>query len=372
MAKIRQVKLTNFRSYTSLDLSTTADIIALIAPNGAGKTNILEAISLFGGGKGIRSADPTELPSQGMANNGWGVNITLEAGTNLGTGVPSGSARRGFKVNYNPVKSATSFAEYLKLISIVPTMDYILIGSAANRRKYYDQICTLFKPSHQQLLIDFDHLQHERLKLLKQYKSHADSLWLDKLETQISALGAAIAEQRIATMQALHPFSYSGDHNFPATRITITGPIEEQVLAGNTTEDIRLYYVSQLTNNRELDGITGRTNFGIHRYDIMLEYIDKSRPGSQCSTGEQKALILRLTIAQVQAIVEITKTTPILLLDDIAAHLDHQRYENLLACLSELKVQIWITATESFSNFATPDTKIEKYTIQGGKVKELG
>lgn len=326
---VDRLSLTDFRSYASMALEPGTGFVLLFGENGTGKTNLLEAVSMLTPGRGLRGS-----PLSGMArNNGsgaWAVAARLP-GLDLGTGTqPSVPERRQVRINGAPA-AVNSLSEWLSVLWLTPAMDRLFSGSTSDRRRFLDRLVLALEPGHAHHATRYDAAMRARNKLLGEDKW--DESWLLSLELAMSDHGREIAAARARTVAALDAMlAHSPDDNFARAEIRLEGWQSEEL-------------ASVLRANRSRDASAGRTCQGPHRQDLIVLHRGKQMPAAQSSTGEQKALLLGLVLAHADLVSKQRGSSPILLLDEVAAHLDPGRREALFARL-EGRGQVWMTATE--------------------------
>ncbi|WP_409432478.1 DNA replication/repair protein RecF [Litorimonas sp. RW-G-Af-16] len=356
MAYITSLRLTDFRSYAALDLTLDHGPIVLFGPNGAGKTNLLEAVSLLSPGRGLRRAPPDRLAHtvDGNVQPAWGINAMTDRDQRISVGqVPENPRRRVLRLDG---KNATG-GDLAKLISVMwltPAQDRLFSGPASDRRKFLDRFCLAHQPGHGIASLRFEKARAERNRLLSDDVD--DRGWYDALEADLAAQGAVIAQNRVETVIALQAAVDSRDTIFPKSEITLSGTVEQMCLEDESLDDVEVSYRELLASTRGQDRRAGRTLIGPHRSDLVVSHIDKAMPAEQCSTGEQKALLIGLVLAQARSLGD---RQPILLLDEIAAHLDNIRRAALAEELHDLGLQVFMTGTDAalFSDFG-PNTQI--------------
>lgn len=327
---VSRLTLTDFRSYPSASLEPGPGFVLLFGENGAGKTNLLEAVSMLTPGRGLRGAALSEMARQG----GSGVlAVTAKLGeTDIGTGnLPSTPERRQVRINGAPA-SVNSLSEWLSVLWLTPAMDRLFAGSAGERRRFLDRLVLAVEPGHAHHAARYDAAMRARNKLLAE--GWPDGAWLTSLEQAMAEHGAAIAEARSRTVVALdNELAKAPEDEFARASITLEG------WSGGD-------FASALQANRRRDAAAGRATEGPHREDLAVLHRAKAMPAAQSSTGEQKALLLGLVLAHAELVAERRGEPPILLLDEVAAHLDPKRRSALFARL-EGRGQVWMTATEA-------------------------
>jgi DNA replication and repair protein RecF len=331
---VARLMLTDFRSYASATIDAGAGFVVLTGENGAGKTNILEAISMLGPGRGLRGASLGEMAREG-GGGGFSVAAELDAGVRIGTGTSAGSPdRRQVRIN-GATASATSLGEWMSLLWLTPAMDRLFTESAEGRRRFLDRLVFAIEPSHAHHASRYDAAMRARNKLLGQ-EGAPDTAWLDALEIQLAEHGAAIAEARARTVAALaERIAAEPDAPFARAALAIDG-----WLPGATP------LVDELRQGRMRDAAAGRTLAGPHRQDLAVSHTAKAQPAARASTGEQKALLLGIVLAHADLVAERRGARPVLLMDEVAAHLDPLRRAALFERLATSGGQIWLTGTE--------------------------
>ncbi len=375
---ITRLTLTNFRNYAGLRLDVSARLIALSGPNGAGKTNLLEAISLLSPGRGLRGANFDELASLKSANS-WAIAAEVSTPLHevkLGTGWSVASSEadtaatgRVVLIDGHLQKSSGSLGEYMRLLWLTPAMDRLFAGPAGDRRRFMDRLVATFDPEHSSRVAVFEKVMRERNLLLQEPR--ADGVWMGSLEAHMAEAAVAIAAARLAAIEALqkHIADNLAGTAFPHSRIAIEGEIENLVAAmpAVRAED---EYRKLLADSRRADRGAGRTLRGTHRSDLKVIHGPKNMPAEQCSTGEQKALLIGLILAQGHAVKTVANLAPVLLLDEVAAHLDSSRREGLFAALEALGSQAWMTGTDAHL-FAGLSANAQCFHVEAGTIEEM-
>lgn len=353
MTGLTRLRLSDFRSYESLDLEVAGRAAWLVGPNGAGKTNLLEAISLLTPGKGLRGASLTEVgrraPGEAVGR-AWAVSAVLtdDAGeeTRLGTGVEQpGASRRLVRIDGQTTPPGR-LVRHQRQVWLTPAHDRLFLEAAAERRRFYDRLVFAQSPHHAVHGAEYDKALRERLRLLTEGPD--DPTWLAALEARLAQSGALVAEGRARTLQALQAEVDSrGDRPFPQARLLLTGEFEQMALDGAAAAEIAPRLAEALAESRRRDAAARRSLRGPHRCDLDMIHRDKDRPAAECSTGEQKALLLNLVLAQAARLSRAESApNPILLLDEVAAHLDRRRRAALFDEIVALELQAFLTGTD--------------------------
>src|SRR5580698_3033961 len=324
-ARVRRLTLTNFRNYHAAALEADAKTIALVGPNGAGKTNLIEAISFFTPGRGLRRATLDEVAfSEG--DGSWAVAAELEGAlglATLGTGIErpvedGATTLRRYRIDREPVASATAFADHLRVVWLIPAMDALFTGAPSERRRFLDRLVLAVDAEHSSRVNALERSLRSRNRLLEDPRP--DPHWLDAVEHETAELAVAVASQRVETVRRLETVLASRkDSAFPSAEIALDGWMEK-LIPDHPAIEIEERYRSVLRDNRSRDAAAGRTLDGAHLTDLKVIYAAKSVAAADASTGEQKALLIGLVLAHSKLIAEMTCHAPILLLDEVVAH----------------------------------------------------
>ena len=329
---IARLTLTDFRSYRETVIDPGAGFVILTGDNGAGKTNILEAVSLLAPGRGLRGAALGEM-ARNDGPGGFSISAQLAGEVTLGTGtLATAPERRQVRIN-GAAASVNALAEWLAVLWLTPAMDRLFAGSAGDRRRFLDRLVLAIEPGHASHAARYEAAMRARNKLLAE-PDHADPAWLAALEAGMAEHGDALGHGRARTVAALaEAIEASGDGGFPRSLIALEGWSGVD-LAG------------RLRANRGRDSAAGRAVEGPHRQDLAVTHLAKRQPAARASTGEQKALLLGLILAHADLVADRRGAHPILLLDEVAAHLDPGRREALFGRLAG-RAQVWMTGTEA-------------------------
>ncbi len=374
---IRFLALTDFRSYASASLPISGGAVVLHGPNGAGKTNLLEAISLLTPGKGLRGATAQEMgrrePGEAVGR-AWAVMVTLdEEGeeVRLGTGVQTpGAARRIVRIDGETAPPGR-LLDHLRPVWATPEQDRLFSDARAARLRFFDRLVFAADPDHAATVSAYEKALRERLRLLTDGAEGkpADPLWLDALEARLSEAGARAATARTRALTALQAgIDARGDRPFPQADLGLTGEAEAMAAAGADEADIVGMLGEGFVRARGRDAAAGRSLFGPHRSDLTALHREKNRPAAEGSSGEQKALVLNLILAQVGRLADPEfgqKAQPVLLLDEAPAHLDEVRRAALFDEIEALQLQAFMTGTER-SLFAALEGRAQFVSVEGG------
>ena len=348
---VRRLTLTNFRNYHAASLETGANTVVLVGPNGAGKTNLIEAISFLAPGRGLRRANLDEVAfSEG--DGAWAVAAEIEGAlglATLGTGIerpPEDGATilRKYRIDREPVGSAAAFADHLRVVWLVPAMDTLFVGAPSERRRFVDRLALAVDAEHGSRVNALERSLRSRNRLLEE--ARPDTHWLDAVEHETAELAVAVAGQRVETVHRLDAVLASRKGSaFPPAEISLDGWMEKLIPELPAIE-IEERYRAVLRDNRARDAAAGRTSDGPHLTDLKVTYAHKGIAAADASTGEQKALLIGLVLAHGRLIAEMTGFAPILLLDEIVAHLDPARRAALHVELAQLGGQVWMTGAD--------------------------
>ncbi|MBK5912135.1 hypothetical protein CCR85_11615 [Rhodothalassium salexigens] len=413
---VARLRLTDFRCYAALDLDVTPDParpVVLTGPNGAGKTNVLEALSFLSPGRGLRRARLVEPARHGGAG-GWSVAARLVAAdgpVDLGTGIDAAAAaaqarakgragaldadadndsdggaddgersgadggrlRRRCRIDGTEATGPSAFDERLCLVWLTPAMDGLFTDAAGVRRRFLDRLVGQVAPGHARALAAYETAQRERQTLLAErgYLG-ADPGWLRALEGRMAEHGVAVAAARLDAVRRLAATVEAGPETaFPKARLALAGTIEAALAAGAGPDAAADAFRARLKAMRAEDARTGRTGVGPQRSDLLVDHAPKDMPARLCSTGEQKALLVGLVLAQARLTAERRGQAPLVLLDEIAAHLDSARRAALFNALRRLGGQVWATGTDR-ALFAALDGTAQFFEVAEGHILAAG
>jgi len=379
-ALLRHLTLTNFRSYHAASLDIGASLVVLTGPNGAGKTNLIEAISFLMPGRGLRRATLEEVAfTEGDGGSGgpgvaWAVSAEIEGMlglATLGTGIEPPTAEavtrsRQCRIDREPVGSAAAFADHLRVVWLTPAMDPMFAGPASERRRFLDRLVLAVDAEHSGRVAALDRALRSRNRLLEDPRP--DPHWLDAIEHETAELAVAVAAQRAETVHRLQAALASRkDDAFPSAEIALDGWME-RLLPGHPAVEIEERYRGILKDNRSRDAAAGRTLDGPHLTDLSVVYSPKGISAADASTGEQKALLIGLVLAHAGLLTEMTGFAPVLLLDEVVAHLDPDRRAALYAALAGLGAQVFMTGADPAA-FADVTSQAEMFTVSPGRVQ---
>lgn len=352
--RVLRLGLREFRNYHRLELTVDASIVVLTGANGAGKTNLLEALSFLAPGRGLRQARLADVARIGGAG-GWSLQagVTTSAGvveiaTGLGprgeSGDPSASSeRRSVRVDRRTVAGPAALGELVRAIWLSPRMDRLFADGAAARRRFLDRLVLGFEAGHARHLNAYDRALRQRLTLLREA---GDTTWIAALEATMAEHGVAIAAARRHTVARLRGALGLARGPFPRAGIALCGLLED-ALEQQAAIDVETQFARTLHAARAADRERGRTGAGPHRSDLNVTHLDKGLPARACSTGEQKALLIAVVLADARLQTAQTGWAPLLLLDEVTAHLDAARRQALLQEIDALGAQTWLTGTDA-------------------------
>jgi DNA replication and repair protein RecF len=352
MAALTRLTLADFRNHAQALIAPGPGFVILSGENGAGKTNILEAVSLLTPGRGLRGATLSDMARQG-GPGGFAVSARLDGEIDIGTGtLAAAPERRQVRIN-GADASANRLSEWLSVLWLTPAMDRLFVESAGGRRRFLDRLVLALEPGHAQHSTRYEAATRARNKLLAE-PDGADPAWLAALEAGMAEHGAAIAEARHRTVTALGE-RLAAQPQGPFARAGIALGGWQPALS-----DAQAALAAELRASRGRDAAAGRALAGPHRSDLAVTHLDKAMPAELCSTGEQKALLLGIVLAHGDLIAEARGQRPILLLDEVAAHLDPARRAALFERLTQAGGQNWLTGTEPglFADASDPATRL--------------
>lgn len=371
---ISKLSVSNFRNYLNLRSNFSHLPVVLVGKNGSGKTNILEIISMLAPGKGIHNCSLTEMDHTTLKQEKypWAISSNINIKNKkiqIGTGrnIDSNTKSRVNKIDNKIVKNQSEFSKLFNIIWITPKMDNLFYGPSSERRKFMDRLVCNFYPNHASIIHSYETSIRERSKLL-QNKTNPN--WLLAIETKIAELSIAAAASRIETLEIIQKYIFKSNTLFPKALIKVEGFVEDLLKENINALQSEKVLKEKLFKNREKDLITGRTNIGIHRSDLNVFFLEKNIHASSCSTGEQKALLISIILAELRAKATNNKSMPILLIDEVAAHLDTERLENLFEELLRMNIQAWFTGTDK-RKFNYLSKKAQFFTIINNTLESI-
>jgi DNA replication and repair protein RecF len=364
--------LTDFRNYKSLALDLEPVPVIATGPNGAGKTNLLEAISFLSPGRGLRQARLSEIDINptglSEATAGWAIAATVETvhgPIEIGTGRMAEDEKRVVRISGAPAKSQSILAEYVSAVWLTPQMDRIFVDGPSGRRRFLDRLAFGFDSAHAGRVRAYENAMRQRGRLLRE--GAGDDAWLGVLESTMAECGVAIAAARREIADRLNRACEIGDGPFPQARLTVEGTLEawlETLPALDVEERTR----HALAESRRKEAENARASVGPHRSDLQVRHVEKDQPADRCSTGEQKALLIAIVLADARLRAAERDAAPLLLLDEVAAHLDRDRRKALFDEIYGLNAQVWLTGTD-VTTFDGMRDRAQFLDVQDGRAR---
>ena len=372
-SRIHRLTLTHFRNYRAASLKTRGDMVVLVGPNGAGKTNCLEAISYLSPGRGLRRATLEDV-ADNQGDGSWAVSAEVEGAlglATLGTGLEAplgevqGTSRR-CRIDREPVGSATAFGDHLRMVWLTPAMDGLFMGAASERRRFFDRLVLAIDSQHSSRVSALERSLRSRNRLLE--VRNFDDAWCDAIERETAELAVAVAAMRGQTAMKLAAMLRARGESsaFPSASIALDGWMENALLNEPATA-VEDRYRQILRETRARDAAAGRTLDGPHLTDLQVVYAPKNMPARDASTGEQKALLIGLVLAHATLVAETTGIVPLLLLDEVVAHLDPNRRSALFGELAKLGAQVWLTGADPAA-FGEIGASGEIFDVENGRI----
>lgn len=368
---ITQLKLDNFRNYETLKQDFDERHVILTGDNGSGKTNLMEAASLMTPGRGIRRSAYIDIP-KANADGSFSVFAKLEGmcgQASIGTGLtPDEPGSRRIRINGTNAKTNDELLDHSRVLWLTPSMDGLFTGGAGDRRRFLDRLVLAIDPQHGRRSLSYERAMRSRNKLLSE--GRMDPVWLDGLEEQMAELGIAIASARQEFVKMLIGLidTNGEDTVFPKAVLGLEG--FDLGAGDDAAVDKEQNYIEHLRQTRGRDAAAGRSLTGPHKTDLIVFHNKKNMPAAHCSTGEQKALLIGLILAHARLVQNLTGYAPILLLDEVAAHLDADRRIALFDLVDRLNCQCFMTGTDK-SMFDAMDTRAQYFNVSDGKLTEI-
>ena len=362
---LTRLTLNNFRNYGFASLSPSQGPVVLLGANGAGKTNILEALSFLSPGRGLRRANLRDIPRQdGPASFAVAARFEDDTGleTTISTGMEDGGSERQVRLSGVRLKGA-ELENLLQVTWLTPQQDGLFLGPAGDRRRFFDRLALTFDPSHNSHVNGFEKAMRGRNRLLE---DKAPPAYFRAVEQEMAHLAVIVAAGRLTMLRALQAELESlDDKAFPVPEVEIDGTLE-RALASETAINVEEAYQKALAEGRGRDMAAGRTLDGPHKTDFLTFHKGRGMAADQCSTGEQKALLINLALAHAGLVSRVRGETPtLLLLDEVAAHLDENRRSALFERLMRIKAQPWLTGTDAhlFADLPSHSFRVEEGRI---------
>ncbi len=354
-AWVAHLRLRDFRNHADSALATDGRPVVLTGPNGAGKTNVLEALSFLMPGRGLRGVrlgevDRRDPGADAPVGGPWGVAariVTAEGPRDVGTGrdATAGRERRIVRIDGVTMSSQQALCDVVSVVWLTPQMDRLFQDGAAGRRRFLDRLVAAFDPAHGGRLAAYEHALRERGRVLRGEEGRPDPTWRVALEARLAERGVAIAAARRALVTRLATACLEGGGAFPRAGLALTGELEGW-LAEVPALEAEERFKAQLAAARLQDSESGGAAIGPHRSDLAVQHLEQGMPAGLCSTGEQKALLISIVLAHARLVGLDRGLPPLLLLDEVAAHLDSLRREALFERLLALGSQAWMTGTD--------------------------
>jgi DNA replication and repair protein RecF len=386
---VRRLALADYRSYAALDLAISGAVVALTGDNGAGKTNVLEALSLFTPGRGMRRAELSDSARIG-GSGGWAVSLEATRDDDLapadrvrlGTGVEPGqgqgqgqgqaesAGQRQFRVDRAPAASARVFADHLRVVWLTPAMDGLFVAAAGERRRFLDRLVLAVDSDHGARVSALERALRNRNRLLEE--GGRDGRWLDAAERELAELAVAVAAARVETVGRLAGLvarTREAAAGFPWAALALEGDLEGWI-AAEPALAVEDRYRALLREGRPRDAAAGRTLVGPHRADLLVRHGPKDVEAALCSTGEQKALLVGLVLAHARLVAQESGLAPLVLLDEIAAHFDPRRRAALFGALEALGGQVWLTGADPAA-FADLPSGAQRLRVTPGRIDPI-
>jgi DNA replication and repair protein RecF len=349
---VTRLALTDFRNYRTVRLDLSAGPVVLTGANGAGKTNLLEAVSVLSPGRGLRNARLADFDrcrgGDEPEDGGWAVAATVETRrgpVRIGTGRdPAGGERRVVRIDGETARGQAALGEVVGVTWLTPQMDRLFIEGPSARRRFLDRLVLGLDPAHATRVSAYEPSMRERSRLLRD--GPADPVWLDALDETMAAHGVAVAAARRDAVERLDEACATAEGPFPRARLSLVGTVEAWLdeLPALAAED---RFRAALKDGRAVDALSGGATVGPHRSDLTVTHAERGVPAEGLSTGEQKALLISIVLAHARLQRQTRGEPPLLLLDEVAAHLDAARRDALFTALLGLESQVWLTGTDA-------------------------
>lgn len=375
---VRRLELRDFRNYAALRLEADAAPVVVVGANGAGKTNLLEALSLFAPGRGLRGAVLGDMTRWGTgeaaAPAAWAVSAhiegaagELEIGTGLGPSALDHAPRRVVRLNGADASGPAALDPYIAVVWLTPAMDRLMSESPARRRRFLDRLAQTAEPGHARRLAAYDHAMRERTRLLQQ--GNANREWLEALERTMAEHGIALGASRLQAVARLSAALATADGPFPRATLAVRGQIEDELAAMPATA-VEDRFRARLGEARPRDAMIGAASVGPHRSEFLVRHGDLDRAAEDCSSGQQKALLVSIVLASARLAASRRGIAPLVLLDEVVAHLDLRRREALFEALAALGAPAWLTGTDR-GLFGPLEGRAQFFVAEAGYVRPV-
>lgn len=358
--RLTRLTLTNFRNYTAASISVSAQNVVFTGPNGAGKTNVLEAISLLSPGRGLRRAAYSEMGKRGTLG-AWTVHARIERGgeeVGIGTGVPPGVTSRQVRIDGNDAR-VDDLTRHVKVLWLTPAMDGLFTGPTADRRRFLDRLALALFPEHGQRSNAYERAMRQRNRMFED--GVADPRWYEAVEREMAGHGAAIARARldlVLKLNAAQAARAAKGFDFPQATLGLTGDEGDADADG---------FLARLSDGRQRDRAAGRALSGPHRADLTVTHVEKQMPAALASTGEQKALLIGIVLSHAALVASLSGARPLLLLDEVAAHLDPSRRAALYKTLDLIGTQTFMTGTDG-ALFEALGAQADRFMVAASRI----
>ena len=373
--RITQLKLSNYRNHKFLQINPTKNIVLITGKNGAGKTNVLESISLFDSNTGFRNAKLSELIRYDLIGPSelFGVNLKVcTDNKNFDVGFGLKGELNLFKKIISIDKRNTSLRGFFNIFWVLPQMSHLLQGKPEDRRGFLDLMVSATDVFYKKKLLDYKKLKNERLRILKNLEISKNDKWLDVIEKKMSEVGVVICDSRRIFLDTLNKCFIKIDDQIPMLNLKLNGTADRMLLE-KPALFVEELIVKELKKNRLKDSISGRTNFSVNKTDLLVYEKKSNKEGKNFSTGEQKIIIISILFSFLNALEKIKNSNVLFLLDDIFSYLDIRFIRNIIDRLNELKLQTWMTDVrpDSIHQIEKFQSKIHNINIDDNRFKVL-
>jgi DNA replication and repair protein RecF len=364
------LSMANFRNHTETRIEISSKPVVITGSNGSGKTTILEAVSLLAPGRGLRKARLGDLGNV-RSSQPWAVATLLQGihgEAKIGTGLdPENEERRLVKIDGKHA-GHSELSQHVAMLWLTPQIEQLFQEGASAERKFMDRLVYGFDPSHATRMNAYEQAMRDRNRLLQDNRN--DSYWLDALEQTMAEHAASIAASRLEALANINHAMTLATHSFPRSHLAVSGFVEDPLMRGEPALAVEEGFRTALAQNRAADSAAGRALLGVHRSEFHVLHLEKQMPAAQCSTGEQKAVMLSMVLAQTRSMMHLKGLVPILLLDEMIAHLDSTRKLELFEEICQTQAQVWMTGTDA-ELFADLEGKAQAFRVEEGRIFSL-